>query len=585
MTYPFPPRPRILNAAELLPTVYTIINQYRQLHNKILQVIVPEHATFSNVVRPLADLQNQSQSNLDIIHLLRFVSTDLVTQQASKQAIEAYKTAVNTWTRDPKLFQLLKAIRCRNENLDRESALWLEQEFLQYTLLGHERLTYAEIDRFADEELHLSSSIEKFPGFGEGGVWLSEDELQGVHTQIVDTWRRDTRQENEGKIYVPLTPANMWAILPEATHPETRRKVHVAAEVLSPENAGRFKMIVIHRDGRARDLGFKNHAEYCSARTLSLHPDDAEKFLANMRGAHMAGTSSLLAMLQSLRIRDLKDRGLYTQGDEMDFPAWDYDYYLERLCRKRGVDELAISRYFTMDHTIGAILHIISQCFRLRFQQVPPQELNERDIWHKDVQVWGVWEAGPDNLFVGYLYLDLYQRDKKERGPEVKILEELLDALIETKAFYSTSKQSFHLEMASLDMRIHKPRTRRELVEMDIRAMSSQIRVETRGLGYPRCEDIGGYPTRYMHMLLGRYDASTYSYISGAVFAHDIYQTVFAKDTKNPDAWGRFRREILEYGGSYGDEAERFEKFLGRPFDVYALSKRLQLELERIGEV
>ena len=47
------------------------------------------------------------------------------------------------------------------------------------------------------------------------------------------------------------------------------------------------------------------------------------------------------------------------------------------------------------------------------------------------------------------------------------------------------------------------------------------------------------------------------------VFADDIFKEVFARDPWDKLAWRRYRREILEYGGSR-NELEMVEEFLGR---------------------
>jgi metallopeptidase MepB len=49
---------------------------------------------------------------------------------------------------------------------------------------------------------------------------------------------------------------------------------------------------------------------------------------------------------------------------------------------------------------------------------------------------------------------------------------------------------------------------------------------------------------------------------SSNVFAEEMFQKTFAKDHRSKEAWGSFRRGILEYGGSR-DERELLKEFLG----------------------
>lgn len=58
---------------------------------------------------------------------------------------------------------------------------------------------------------------------------------------------------------------------------------------------------------------------------------------------------------------------------------------------------------------------------------------------------------------------------------------------------------------------------------------------------------------------------------SAAVFAADIYQNTFVEEPRSQTAWEKYRRGILEYGGSR-DEMEMLEEFLGhRPSSEYLL--------------
>jgi metallopeptidase MepB len=64
---------------------------------------------------------------------------------------------------------------------------------------------------------------------------------------------------------------------------------------------------------------------------------------------------------------------------------------------------------------------------------------------------------------------------------------------------------------------------------------------------------------------------------SASVFAEEIFQNVFAKDPNDKSAWERFRRGILQYGGSR-NEREVLEEFLGREPTPEALIRALDLD-------
>ena len=61
---------------------------------------------------------------------------------------------------------------------------------------------------------------------------------------------------------------------------------------------------------------------------------------------------------------------------------------------------------------------------------------------------------------------------------------------------------------------------------------------------------------------------------SAQVFAADLFESTFASDPRCQLAWERYRRGVLEYGGSR-DELQMLHEFLGRPPNPCALLRSL----------
>lgn len=62
-------------------------------------------------------------------------------------------------------------------------------------------------------------------------------------------------------------------------------------------------------------------------------------------------------------------------------------------------------------------------------------------------------------------------------------------------------------------------------------------------------------------ILLTSADSATHQ--SAQAFAADFFETCFARDPRSPEAWDRYRRQILECGGSR-NAMEMMTEFLGR---------------------
>ncbi|KAK4049917.1 metalloendopeptidase [Microbotryomycetes sp. JL221] len=74
--------------------------------------------------------------------------------------------------------------------------------------------------------------------------------------------------------------------------------------------------------------------------------------------------------------------------------------------------------------------------------------------------------------------------------------------------------------------------------------------------------------------ITGGYSAGYYGYLYSQVFSADMYETVFKSDPMSPESGLKYRREILQPGGSR-DEMDSLIKFLGREPNAEAFLKSL----------
>lgn len=80
-------------------------------------------------------------------------------------------------------------------------------------------------------------------------------------------------------------------------------------------------------------------------------------------------------------------------------------------------------------------------------------------------------------------------------------------------------------------------------------------------------------------MVFASFQSLTELFFSSNVFGEELFDNNFAKDPRDKNAWERFRRELLQFGGSR-DETELLEEFLGRPPNINAFLERIGIEPE-----
>lgn len=147
---------------------------------------------------------------------------------------------------------------------------------------------------------------------------------------------------------------------------------------------------------------------------------------------------------------------------------------------------------------------------------------------------------------------------------------------------------------ARFDMEGHHVKTHDDCIALDETQLYNDITTRLFLVRDPGPENRGHGQSDFGHLMAG-YDAGYFSYLrcvskhalsltsllkahhaeffhlySAHVFAADLFESTFADNPRDQAAWDRYRRGILEPGGSR-DEMQMMEEFLGRPVNPQAL--------------
>ncbi|KAJ6447185.1 H/ACA ribonucleoprotein complex non-core subunit NAF1 [Purpureocillium lavendulum] len=153
--------------------------------------------------------------------------------------------------------------------------------------------------------------------------------------------------------------------------------------------------------------------------------------------------------------------------------------------------------------------------------------------------------------------------DVKQQPPR-QIPDELTESLIASKNVNAGILASRQVALALFDMKVHDPPTHASLEGMDIVGTYYSLLEELTGLaGLDNGSPLGNAHVITAHFVWG-VEASYYSYLQTRIFAADIWKTCFRDDPMNAETARRYRKVILDKGGS-GDEAAMLEELLGRP--------------------
>jgi oligopeptidase A len=140
---------------------------------------------------------------------------------------------------------------------------------------------------------------------------------------------------------------------------------------------------------------------------------------------------------------------------------------------------------------------------------------------------------------------------------------ELFDRMLAARNFHSAIALLRQVEYALLDMRLHLEPDARH----DVLALAHDVRRE---VGVVPLPPFSRYPHTFSHIFAGGYSAGYYSYKWAEVLSADAFSAFEESGLFDAETGRRYRREILEVGGSR-DAMDSFRAFRGREPSIAAL--------------
>ncbi|KAL0939540.1 peptidase family M3 [Colletotrichum truncatum] len=169
-------------------------------------------------------------------------------------------------------------------------------------------------------------------------------------------------------------------------------------------------------------------------------------------------------------------------------------------------------------------------------------------------------------------YLAKWREDHGDAElPPEKIPQELLEKLVESRDLNRSLWFLRQLVFATFDFTVNNQESTAALRDLDEIELFNNLQDSLTLRANP---DKRGFGHVQSNHLISLYDAGYYSYLSAQAFAAEFFESTFAKDPRNPEAWERYRRGILEYGGSKA-EMDIMTDFLGHEPGPDALLRSL----------
>ncbi|KAI8220689.1 Neurolysin [Colletotrichum sp. SAR 10_77] len=638
----------MLSADEIVPLIKRFVAEQSSIRDTLVKTISPSEACYQNVIAPIQAVDDAIQGEAGVYAMLRYSGPDELTRQAVQEAQELWSAAGGENLKRKDVYELIQAVKDKNEDLGYEERKILEDMWSQFRRAGHGALDEEQIKMYLSRRERIEELKRGFQNnlSGKGtGLWFEKDELEGVSAQDMARWK-----EEDGKMFVPLERGDNEAVQRYANNPETRKRMFAAYDVRLGENVPLYKEMTILRDENARMLGYKNHADFRIRERTVPSTEWVDEFLNKLIKNLLPKGRGEIERLEAKKRSHLA-------VEEAEILPWDYQYYTRLLEEEANVEHELISEYFPLQHTLSSMLGLFNQFLGLEFVPVPEEDLVGK-LWAENIEVWSVWEGRGERKdeFVGYLYADVIWREGKYRGncnvnlqcsyikgdelghalhdlicrtkytrfhgtrvkpdfgeapstmlenwcwmpdelvkmsrhytrvdpayavkwkedhddaelPAEKIDERLVERLVESRSLNRALWFLRQILFAKFDLDVNNQKSTDAVRELDEVKLYNDLKETLTLTKSPEKNSVGYVQSNHLITL---YDAG---YFSAHAFAADFFESNFAKDPRDPEAWDRYRHGILEYGASK-QEMEFMTEFLGREPGPGALLRSLGL--------
>ena len=130
------PLPRVPKSEEIITTTRRLNAERRAIIDEIVKKIDPAYATFANVIKPLAELNNAQSGERSVIAALRTAAPEVTTQRAVEDASNLPREEQGDINSRLDFYELVKAVDDRHKVLDEEDRKMLSVTLLRFARHG-----------------------------------------------------------------------------------------------------------------------------------------------------------------------------------------------------------------------------------------------------------------------------------------------------------------------------------------------------------------------------------------------------------------------------------------------------------------
>lgn len=369
--------------------------------------------TWDNLIYPLDDLEDELErfwSPMSHLHSVMDSKALRECYDACLPLLSAYEAAIGH------NHQLYKAIKSIDKHpLDAAQQKIIDDALLSFELSGV-ALSTEKKKRFEEIQTRLAELSNRF---GNNILDATQaftihiedmEQLAGLPAHALNTAKELAVEKGLEGYLLTLEYPCFQAVMTHAQDCALREQMYQAyvtrASDVGPsagvfDNTDLINEILALRHEKAQLLGFNNYAELSLATKMAESTEQVMEFMIDLVDRARAQGAGEYEQLKQFAVETFALDPL---------APWDIAY----LSEKRRQDLFSLSQedlrpYFPQPKVIQGLFTIVKKLYGMTLEEIPGV-----DVWHKDVQCYGVIDE--HNQVRGYVYTDLFARPNKHSG-------------------------------------------------------------------------------------------------------------------------------------------------------------------------
>ncbi len=371
------------------------------------------HYTWDNLMYPLDDLDDELERFwAPMSHLHSVMDSQALREcyEACLPLLSAYEAAIG---QNHELYLAIKSID--THNLDAAQKKIISDSILGFELSGV-ALPAAQKKRFEVVQARLAELSNHF----RNNILDAEqafiihvpdvNRLRGLPKHALHAAEELAKEKGLSGYALNLEYPCFRAVVSYAKDRALREEMYHAYITRASDkgpHAGQFDNtpligeILALRDEKAKLLGFANYAELSLATKMAPSSQKVIEFMEDLVQRARAQAEEELLQLQEFA---------NSEFNLTKIEPWDVGYVSEENRKKLySLSQEDLRPYFPLPQVMQGLFSIVSTLYGMKME-----EIKGVDVWHKDVQCYGVIDE--HNRVRGYIYTDLFARANKQGG-------------------------------------------------------------------------------------------------------------------------------------------------------------------------